>query len=284
MNEWLTDAPQVTAKEADQLVELWLRKRLATDERPRHDPGVFTLDEIARALGAPPEEVAHLLVSIRSYSQALNNPKTRPAIPVKRSWRMIAAIYGCFAIFALFFIFRIARPGFRTGRPYVSAAVPTGISNLPSGISFTYLGQYHPGTFGNYNEGKAIDWTRAESALLENINKLGGRDTRSFEPNIDPKDISGALAAGPSQGMEDYSPVPTYDPNRIRNSLIKWERLTLDIDGDEITTMLPVAKVLNEHLDKGIQQEIKSRISGMLKALRARVDTSGAIAPPSEGV
>src|SRR5689334_4605186 len=99
MEQWHMDAPRMTAREADQLVELWLAGRLGRSSTGRLDTHNLSIAELAFALGTSEEELALMLCQIRS--QGTSGRKLRKAIPVNRSWVLIAEIYGAVAVLAL---------------------------------------------------------------------------------------------------------------------------------------------------------------------------------------
>lgn len=261
-NQWLTDAPRLTANEADKVVEFWLRQRLTGSEQVPVKSDNLTLPELSAALGAREEEVALLLYQIRNHTTSKGFAKP---IPTRRTWWYIGAIYAgvaCIAISSYSFgrsHSRIImgsgfpREGYGVSGPsdYFNRYGPSG-PILPREFGFKYRNtEAFPETMYN----NTVDWTGAEDGLLRVIQDLNAQvDTRLAE-SVTSERVKAALALDPSQP----------------NPLISWETFTLTLDDHKLSTKIPAPLVYDEELDRAVRTEINNRITRLLKAMKTRV-------------
>jgi hypothetical protein len=298
MRQWQTEVPRLTANEADQVVDLWLRQRLtAVDEVPV-DPRALTIPELAVALGAREEDVAVLLCHIRDRRTAR---KIKPAIPVRKSWFYIAAIYACFIVLgsALFgFGFRqgnrsagrwMARGSFGYVRqPYFDRTA--GHSRIPEEFGFRYRNTLSPGSQrapesvsvvsgdGGLLYKSGTDWEQAEKGLINAANQLNADVPKALSTTVTDSEIASAVAYGRQRGISSVIQGDRLEPEQVdKDRLISWSAFSITRDGRTVTAYLPATKVTDESLDKAVNGIVKDRISRMLKLLKSLTATdSGA--------
>ena len=217
-----------------------------------------------------------LLAQIRPKQ---HDPKLRPAMPIKRSWRMILAIYAVAGSLILLF-YSVRYRAYASGPMYYSAAGPAGYGfrasfpvAMPRGFGFNYRGQGVPAR--NLSPDAAtLDWVRGEKTILEQINRINSQAATTYEPLVSPKEIEDAL----SRHRQDAD---GFSPDTLDSRLIEWNSLSLNVDGHELRRDLPMAKVSNEAVEKAVKQYIKGQVEGMLKTLQARLSPTDL--PEAEG-
>jgi hypothetical protein len=283
---WNSESTRLTPNEADQVVELWLRQRITGAGDLPVNTSALTLPDLAQALGAREEEVALMLVHIRDKK---NLNRRRRAIPVKRSWAIIAAIYV--AVLALgigaFSIGRQTAPqGF--GNDYYRRSWRSSLSpvsryldrngtsyRLPQEFGFTYRDAAMDAG-PNFRE-STLDWELAEKALVEAIISINSEAPVNLTDAVSAKDVPDALANPPKPHKDaDGSPAET-----INNALVEWHTLILEVDNHHVSTTVPAAKVANELVEKAVRDVVKQRVAKLLKAMKSRVSPSDVITRPN---
>ncbi|MFI5385365.1 MAG: hypothetical protein ACHQ50_04505 [Fimbriimonadales bacterium] len=269
-NEWQTDLPRLSPDEADHVVELWLRRRLNGSEEIPVESHALSLRELSQALGAREDEVVALLAQIR----AKQHPRVRAAIPVQRSWHLILAIYAAVALLGCaFFAWRVSAVRIGQGVSAAEWNAMNGrpgafrIAAMPRGFGFSYRGYVSPEA-PIYSDGQ-VDWAKGEKALLDQIVKINAQGATTYEPLVSPEEIASALSPNFRQSPEYGPPDNMETPSESR--LVEWRPLSVNVNGHEMRTILPSAKVANASVENAVRQDIKSRVSGMLKALQARL-------------
>jgi len=269
-NDWQEASPRLTSTEADKLVDLWLRRRIAAEE-PDAREGVMTVSDVSEALGAKHEEVLALLAEIRTKKKP---GKLRPAISVGRSWPRILAIYFLVGAGTLFIIGINRRPYHGPQmvgpRPWENAWVsPSSISGaIPRGIGFNYRGYGSPRIPLAPDE--QIDWARGEKTIEEQIAKINSGTATTYEPLVSPQQIDDALAHhtnDPDGSIGSYT-------GQVGEDLVEWSPLSINVNGNEMRTDVPCPRVSNESVEKAVKLEVKKQIEGMFKAIRTRLSPS----------
>ena len=274
---WGDSASEVTGSEADQVVDLWLRRRLAPECAPAASTPL-TARDIAQALGTGEAEVEALLTEIRTRKKPR---KQKPAISVARSWRLIVGIYTLAILCGLvWWVPRMARPSYVSytpAYPYYTTEVAgrAMTQRLPRGFGMTYRSVGEGGASNVPAE--QLDWVKAEKAILSQISTANGGDSLSYQPDISQEAITQALAnkptgpGGPANGWTEEG-IP----------LVNWNDLQVTVEGQMVHADIPSAAVANQALEKGVQAETKKLLEGILADLRSRVSPDSLRADKSE--
>ncbi len=268
--DWQDASTRVSGTEADQVVDLWLRDRLAGNQSQAAAPS-RTVHEIAASLGASEEEIFSILARIRGRH---GSRKVRPAISINQTWRLIIAIYAV-AVSVAFISFVMRHRSYDVAAAeYAPIAVPDNARPmafrsgfalpLPRGFGMTFRSRAVR-TIPNYSN-RPPDWAKGEKAIIQKINEMNGQHATTYEPLVSPKEIESALSSAP-RSLGD----PESVANPADNRLVEWHPLSVNVNGQEVQTEIPAAKVTNASVEKAVQQDIKSRVEGMLAALRARL-------------
>lgn len=271
--------------EANQVIDLWLRERLAGPTQPQTLTSPPSVSELARILNTSEQEVASLLFKIRNP----NGRKPRRAIPVPRSWAIIALIYASAALgLVMFRQYTAASARAYVSGPYydytgsysgqTSPAHLYSRSSARAGmqreIGFQYRGQSSPSY--SFNSRKPIDWALAQKDLLGQIEKINQEEPVNLVDDITPQMISESLAQGSHEvGSNVYDPAAPQESTGNR-PLVRWNAFRLEVGDRAISTVMPAATVANEALEKAVHENIKSRLTRLVKAMQAR------LAPPED--
>lgn len=282
-NEWQTDLPRLSPNEADKILELWLRQRLSGGEKTLLDSKSLGIRDLSQALGAREEDVLVLLAQIRGKRKA----RVRSAISVTRSWAMIAGIY--LAAGALALVLYMWNRGFAEAPYYRASYVADwgqtrpirrviGVASMPRGLGFSYRGYNAP---GESYRGDVVDWSVAERSLLDMIGRIRTEEATVYEPLVSPEEISAALTTQPSllrefpppraRRLREFGPRDTSEELPPENRLVQWHALSVNANGHEMRVALPSAKISNSSLDAAVRKEVKARVSGLIKALQAKI-------------
>jgi hypothetical protein len=291
---WRMDVPRMSANEADQVVDLWLRERMSAVNEEPINPRALSIPELAQTLGAREDEVALLLCHIRDRK---NSRRLKPAIPVRRSWLIIGAIYGSvFILGAGLFGIGFARGirSARMGAPFAFRSsrfanyydrYTTGRA-IPEEFGFDYRHTYSPAmaprpirvvsadndTLASFAQ--ATDWVAAQRGLQAAIEDINSQRGVALAQDITDKQIEASLAKGEERGISAITESESITPSEIdRDRLVSWSVFTVTYNDRRISTWMPMAKVADETLEKAVRGNIEKRLERLLKALKSRLST-----------
>ena len=121
------------------------------------------------------------------------------------------------------------------------------------------------------------NWSQGETAILDDIADINSQVAPRYVASLTPEEITESLKQRDTDQIVelDSSVGSQQGPSEDQaNKWVEWHPFTLEVDGRQLRTLLPNARVANADLNKAIQASVKTRIQALFKVMKQKFPNS----------